>query len=167
MPPGVIKIGRHELFRTSKDIKSNFNLNSDLSCSKGQANSKKTNSSDWFKLPEKECTEESLYEFKALHLRTSADPKSFYKPDNSMKSPPVAFTFGRVVDTGRLKTGAGQESSTYKSEKNKTGLSFVQELLRDSNTQKWANKKYAEIQRMKAKGGKKWYARQVAKRKKY
>ncbi|KAK6590614.1 hypothetical protein RS030_142105 [Cryptosporidium xiaoi] len=160
-------MGKHELFRVSKGVDSNFKLNSDLSCSRSQDNSKRTTGSDWFKLPEKEYTEDTLYEFKALHLRTSADPKLFYKPDNSMKSPPTSFAFGRVVESGRLKTGAGQESSTYKSKKTKTGLSFVQELLRDSNTQKWANKKYGEIQRVKAKGGKKWYAKQVAKRKKY
>lgn len=127
----------------------------------------KSKSEEWFDIPEQEPTEQVMQEFTALRLRNSIGPKSFYKSDDSIKTLPTKFCFGRIVNDNALSTSSTKEMSVYSASKRKAGLSFVHSLLRDANTQKWANKKYIEIQKTKLKGARKWYSRQFLKRKRH
>ncbi|OII77207.1 hypothetical protein cand_020450 [Cryptosporidium andersoni] len=176
-PPGVINISSHHQLSYEKNINVP-NIYIDENLQSKSVNNQKQKLKEiklelsrclkgWFGLPLQEHTPEILREFRALHLRNSVGPKAFYKSDNSMKNPPKYFSFGRVIDNSKLRTGFGNECSTAQNTSNKSGSSFVQELVRDSSTQKWANMKYNEIQTIKQKGAKKWYKKQILKRRKF
>ncbi|KAF7456503.1 Fcf2 pre-rRNA processing family protein [Cryptosporidium felis] len=172
-PSGVINIGKYGLNYENRmklpEVKLNTNLVSSIVNVDKTANisrGEQLNSSSWFDIPEKEKTEQIKQELMALQLRGSMGPKSFYKSESINKNL-LKFNFGVVVDGSKIKTGISDDSSTYRSNKKRTGSSLVHELLKDSQTQRWANKRYYEIQKVKMKGGKKWYRRQILKRNKY
>lgn len=128
---------------------------------------KQPNTSSWFNFPDSERTEQDKYELMALQLRNSTGPGKFYKNEQLFKKYHSKFNFGVIVDDHKAKTGLSDDSSMYRSKKNRSGTSLLHELVNDSETQKWTNKKYSEIQKVKMKGAKKWYRMQVLKRKRY
>ncbi|KAK9171005.1 Fcf2 pre-rRNA processing family protein [Cryptosporidium meleagridis] len=172
-PSGIIEIGKHELIFERQSEVPKYKLESDLAGSfsnnlkmGGSKSDKKPNLSSWHNFHDHEKTEQDNFELMALQLRNSIAPGRFYKSENLIKKQ-IKFNFGVVIDGNKMKTGLSDDSSTYRSNKKISGMSLVHELINNSETQRWTNKKYSEIQKTKFKGGKKWYRKQVLKRNRY
>ncbi|CUV07866.1 unnamed protein product [Cryptosporidium hominis] len=172
-PSGIIEIGKHELIFDKQSAVPRYKLESDLVCSftnnleTGEFKSnKKPNLSSWHNFHDHEKTEQDKFELLALQLRNSTAPGRFYKSEHLTKKQ-IKFNFGVVIDGNKMKTGLSDDSSTYRSNKKISGISLLHELVNNSETQRWTNKKYSEIQKTKLKGGKKWYRKQVLKRNRY
>lgn len=151
-----------------------YELKSDLVCSftsnaeiGKEARDKQSSVSSWSNFSDNEKTEQNKYELLALQLRSSTGPGRFYKSERLIKKHELKFKFGVVIDNDRMKTGLSGDSSTCRSNKRASGISLLHELINDSETQKWTNKRYFEIHKTKLKGAKKWYKKQVLKRNRY
>ncbi|KAH8583610.1 uncharacterized protein ELE39_000378 [Cryptosporidium sp. chipmunk genotype I] len=169
---GVIEIEKHELIDNGLNAVTEYKLESDSAS--GFANveagrvkdDKQPNLSSWYNFPDYEKTEQDKYELMALQLRSSTGPGRFYKSEHLTKKQ-MKFNFGVVIDDKKIKTGLSDDSSTYRSSKKSSGTSLLHELVNNSETQRWTNKKYFEIHKTRLKGGKKWYRKQVLKRNRY
>lgn len=151
-----------------------YTVGSDLACNFRKniqagrnIRNKQLDTSSWFRFPDSERAEQDKYELMALQLRNSTGPGRFYKSEQLFKKHHLKFNFGVVVDNHKNRTGLSDDSSTCRSNKNRSGTSLLHELINDSETQKWTNKKYSEIHKVKMKGAKKWYRMQVLRRNRY
>ncbi|OII73746.1 uncharacterized protein cubi_03544 [Cryptosporidium ubiquitum] len=172
-PSGTIEIKKHELIDDGLSVIPAYKLESDLVCKfdnveiGSKMRDKQSESSSWFNFPDYEKTEEDKYELLALQLRSSTGPGRFYKSEKLIKKNSFKFNFGVVIDNNKTRTGISSDSSTFRSNKKMSGTSLLHELINDSETQKWMNKKYFEIHKAKLKGAKKWYRKQVLRRNRY
>ncbi|XP_063546166.1 deoxynucleotidyltransferase terminal-interacting protein 2 [Cydia strobilella] len=97
----------------------------------------KTKGPGWFNLPAPEVTEELKNDLQILKMRSVLDPKHFYKK-NDMEALPKYFQVGKVMDSSLDHVN---ERLTRKQRKR----TMVDELLADSEFQKYNKKKYKEI----------------------
>ncbi|XP_048005427.1 deoxynucleotidyltransferase terminal-interacting protein 2 [Leguminivora glycinivorella] len=97
----------------------------------------KTKGPGWFDLPAPEVTEELKNDLQVLKMRSVLDPKHFYKK-NDMEVLPKYFQVGTVMDSSLDHVN---ERLTRKQRKR----TMVDELLADSEFQKYNKRKYKEI----------------------
>ncbi|KAI8429526.1 hypothetical protein MSG28_000159 [Choristoneura fumiferana] len=97
----------------------------------------KTRGPGWFNLPAPEVTEELKNDLQVLKMRSVLNPKHFYKK-NDMEVLPKYFQVGTVMDSSLDHVN---ERLTRKQRKR----TMVDELLADSEFQKYNKKKYKEI----------------------
>ncbi|XP_063373281.1 deoxynucleotidyltransferase terminal-interacting protein 2 [Cydia amplana] len=97
----------------------------------------KTKGPGWFDLPAPEVTEELKNDLQVLKMRSVLNPKHFYKK-NDMEALPKYFQVGKVMDSPLDHVN---ERLTRKQRKR----TMVDELLADSEFQKYNKRKYKEI----------------------
>lgn len=91
-----------------------------------------------------EMTDELKNELQVLQMRSSLDPKHFYKR-NEMKTLPKYFEMGKVVESPI-------EYHTTKNDR-KRNRTMVDELLQDEEFQKYNKKKYQETEEVQSSKG--------------
>ncbi|KAL6079539.1 hypothetical protein STEG23_038094, partial [Scotinomys teguina] len=91
----------------------------------------------WFGMKAPELTDELKNDLKALKMRASMDPKSFYKK-NDRDGFPKCFQVGTIVDN----PADFYHSRIPKTQRKKT---IVEELLADSEFRRFNRRKYSEI----------------------
>ncbi|GAB6031457.1 hypothetical protein CHUAL_009226 [Chamberlinius hualienensis] len=97
----------------------------------------KTKGSRWFNLPKGEMTEEVKDDLSILQMRSTLDPKHFYK-SNDLKVLPKYFQVGTVLDSP-----LDRYQSIPKRQRKRT---LVEELLADAEFKRYNKIKYSEIQ---------------------
>ncbi|ORZ35077.1 Fcf2 pre-rRNA processing-domain-containing protein [Catenaria anguillulae PL171] len=108
-------------------------------------------------MPAGDLTPEIKNDLFIIKHRDILDTKRHYKKDKS-KDLPKFFQVGRVVE-GKHEFYSSR--MTKKERKN----TLVEELLKDTERRRYFKRKAEEISEKKAKGTKKWFAIQKAKRK--
>jgi hypothetical protein len=96
----------------------------------------KTAGKGWYNLPATEQSEETKRDLFLLQMRSSLDPKRFYKR-NDLQSTSKYFQMGTVIEHA---TDFHSSRLTRKERKN----TLVEELLADAEFRKWNKKKYVE-----------------------
>lgn len=132
MKKSVLQPGMEQLHRLPKYAVSDKKLR--IMRKKERA---KTKGPGWFNLPAPEVTKELKNDLQILKMRSVLDPKHFYKK-NDMESLPKYFQVGKVMDSSLDHVN---ERLTRKQRKR----TMVDELLADSEFQKYNKKKYKEI----------------------
>ncbi|CEM06432.1 unnamed protein product [Vitrella brassicaformis CCMP3155] len=111
----------------------------------------------WFGLPKQELTPEVKNELLALRLRGVADPKRFYKGQDSKKLP-THFHIAKVVEGGMPGVGGGRESiargALSRRRNRRGGESLLSDLLKSAEVDKWSKRKYGELQQRAQEGSK-------------
>ncbi|XP_034234998.1 deoxynucleotidyltransferase terminal-interacting protein 2-like [Thrips palmi] len=97
----------------------------------------KSTGKNWYNMKAPELTEEMKNDLEILKMRSSLDPKHFYKK-NDFKTLPKYFQVGRIVESA----ADFYHSRIPKKDRKKT---LVDELLADAEFQKSTKKRYAEI----------------------
>lgn len=127
--------------------------------SKQNQKSKATDSGDkWFGMKQPEITAEIKRDLTVIKHRSALDPKRHYKKEKW--EIPKFFHMGTIVE------GNTEFYSSRMNKKNR-GTSLVNEILKDDEGGKYFKRKYAEIQKQKTSGGKKFYKMMKERRKKY
>ncbi|XP_061397701.1 deoxynucleotidyltransferase terminal-interacting protein 2 [Musca vetustissima] len=103
----------------------------------------KTKGKNWFNMPATEMTEEIQNDLKILQMRSVLDPKHFYKK-NDLKVLPKYFQIGTVQHSA---LDYYSERDVRKNKKH----TLVDELLADTEAQKYIKRKNKEIMMMKQK----------------
>ncbi|XP_073821879.1 uncharacterized protein [Musca autumnalis] len=103
----------------------------------------KTKGKKWFNMPATELTEEIQNDLKILQMRSVLDPKHFYKK-NDLKVLPKYFQIGTVQHSA---LDYYSERDVRKNKKH----TLVDELLADTEAQKYIKRKNKEIVMMKQK----------------
>jgi len=96
--------------------------------------------SKWFGLPKRKLTPEMEQELQVLKLRSSFDPKRFYKANDS-KALPTHFVMATEVGGGRVSAGLAAAPEVRWN----SGRSFLDTVLRDAKSQEWTWKKHGEV----------------------
>ncbi|XP_055390453.1 uncharacterized protein LOC129619295 [Condylostylus longicornis] len=102
-----------------------------------KAEREKTKGSDWFNMPATEITDEIENDLKILQMRSILNPKHFYKK-NDLKVLPKYFQIG-TVQHSHLEFY--NERNIRKNKKR----TIVDEILADSDVNKYTKRKYHEI----------------------
>lgn len=127
--------------------------------SKQNQKSKAPDSGDkWFGMKLPEITDEIKRDLTVIKHRSALDPKRHYKKEKW--EIPKFFHMGTIVE------GNTEFYSSRMNKKNR-GTSLVNEILKDDESGKYFKRKYAEIQKQKTSGGKKFYKMMKEKRKRY
>ncbi|TFL02334.1 Fcf2 pre-rRNA processing-domain-containing protein [Pterulicium gracile] len=128
---------------------------------------RKTAGSDWFNLPAPDEAElPKLHrEVEALRLRNQLDPKRFYRKDEGegkgIKGLPKYFAIGTVLPSSTPFGGASSDNLP-RSQRKRT---LVDELVDDAEAQRYAKKKFNELQTVRGAKGKNTLAAKQARRK--
>jgi len=99
-------------------------------------------------LPRQELTKEMEKELKILQMRKFADPKRFYRSNDSDKLPThfhVGVEVGGGLSGRRIGADTAVVDSTSAKRRRRRGKSYVSELLRDEELGSWTRRKYAEV----------------------
>ncbi|XP_013103468.2 deoxynucleotidyltransferase terminal-interacting protein 2 [Stomoxys calcitrans] len=103
----------------------------------------KTKGKKWFNMPATELTEEAENDLKILQMRSVLDPKHFYKK-NDLKVLPKYFQIGTVQHSAL-------DFYSERHERKNKKHTLVDELLADTEAQKYIKRKNKEIVMMKQK----------------
>eukprot|EP00930_Biecheleria_cincta_P047942 TRINITY_DN33341_c0_g1_i1.p1 TRINITY_DN33341_c0_g1~~TRINITY_DN33341_c0_g1_i1.p1 ORF type:complete len:283 (+),score=63.90 TRINITY_DN33341_c0_g1_i1:98-946(+) len=95
----------------------------------------------WFGLPKHKMTPELEKELKAIKLRTSFDPKRFYKAHDSQELPKY-FTVATEVGGGMAPVGLNTRTANVTAH---SGRSFLDTVMRDQKSYEFTNKKFGEV----------------------
>lgn len=110
-------------------------------------------SDEWFELPTQEITDEVKTDLRVLRLRSTFDPKQFYKKFDDTKFP-KKFQFGTVVESA-----ADFYSSRLSNKERKRTM--ADEILHDSYLTSVRKKRYHKIQEETSYWSKKGYGRKT------
>jgi len=95
----------------------------------------------WFGLRKHKMTPELEKELKAIKLRTSFDPKRFYKAHDSQELPKY-FTIATEVGGGMAPVGLNTRTADVHAH---SGRSFLDTIMRDQKSHEFTNKKFGEV----------------------
>lgn len=123
-----------------------------------QKNKPEDSGDKWFNMKQPEITADIKRDLTVIKHRSALDPKRHYKKDKW--EIPKFFQMGTIVE------GNTEFYSSRMNKKNR-GTTLVDEILKDDESGKYFKRKYAEIQKQKTSGGKKFYKMMKEKRKKY
>merc|ERR1712151_1076101 len=96
----------------------------------------------WFGLPKRKITPELAKELKAIKLRGVADPKRFYKANDS-NALPKYFTIATEVGGGMAPAG---EKATVHDVHPRKGRSLLDSMLRDEKVNEWTRRREQDVQ---------------------
>lgn len=112
---------------------------------------------DWFNMPKTEMNPSIKRDLQLLQMRSVLDPKRHYKKDRGPL--PTYFQAGTIVE------GNTEFFSARLSRKDRK-TTIADEILADEKSKKYFKRKYGEIQVAKTSGGKAYYKKLKAMRKK-
>lgn len=111
----------------------------------------------WFNMKQPEMTDDIKRDIAIIKQRSALDPKRHYKKDKW--NTPKYFQMGTIVE--------GNTEFYNRLNKRQRGQNLVDEILHDSDSQKYFKRKYNEIQAQKTSGGKGHYKKVREMRKRY
>ena len=113
--------------------------------------------SDWFKMPAPELTDEIKRDLAIIRNRSVLDPKRHYKKDNTLEKIPKFFGVGTII---------GSHADYYsRIPKKQQGASIIGELMADTQRTDYFKRKWLASQEKKMRDAPAWLKAKLNKRK--